>query len=214
MTRPKYISVTEIFVFYGITHLVIWGGEKIRPTALVLALILIGICVASNKYHGDSSEKIGLDKKNFWPNFRLTFSIVSPLLLPLLIYGWYHRYEGRWDAWFSFLGYPFWAFAQEYVLLGFLANRWEDVWGENHILIPWINGFLFSLVHFPNPVLMTVTFISGVLFTWIFFKKRHLIPLALAHALFGVGISMALGRIYGIMSVGPSYLSRIGVWPY
>ena len=81
--------------------------------------------------------------------------------------------------------------------------------GPYERLVPWINGFLFSMAHLPNPLLMTVTFVSGVLFTYVFLKERQIIPLALVHAIVGVLLSLNFGSIKAIMSVGPGYTTRL-----
>lgn len=213
-TNPL-ISLAEVALFYGIALLVIWGGkDALHIPALVIAVLLVGICVSSNKFHGDTKERIGFSPDEFWPSLKMISLLAVPLMIPLYVYGWKNRLYWGWDLWFGFLGYPVWGFAQEYALLGFVGNRLEDGLPGRRWLVPWINGFLFAMAHLPNPVLMTVTFISGVLFTHVFFKHRQLLSLALIHALFGIGISLAFSPVYGIMSVGPGYIRRIGQLPY
>ncbi len=46
-------------------------------------------------------------------------------------------------------------------------------------------GIAYSLVHLPDPVLMLVTAGAGILWTWLYFRYRSLIPLALSHAFLG-----------------------------
>lgn len=213
MTRNQIISWSEVALFYGLAQFVIWAGGKWRPSALLIAVMLLIICVASNKFHRDTAQRIGLTLENFWPAMRLLLPWALPVLAALLIYGWSKRYAMEWNLWFVFLGYPIWGFAQEYTLLGFVANRLEDGLPEKQGLVPWLNGFLFSLAHLPNPVLMLATFISGVLFTSVFFRRRNLLAPALIHALVGVAISLAFADIHGIMSVGPGYSRRLGTLP-
>ncbi len=208
--RPRWISIGEIALFYGLAEWIIWFGGALRPTILVVAVIIIGLCIASNQYHGDSRERIGLGRGTFWPAMKLALPITLPFALPLIFLAFYRESFAAWNWKFSFFGYPFWGFAQEYALLGFLANRWEDGLPGRQRLIPWLNGLLFSLAHAPNPVLMTVTFVSGVLFTALFFRRRNLLAYALLHAVFGILINLAFGHIHGIMSVGTSYTRRIG----
>ncbi len=207
---PRWVSIAEVLIFYSLAQILIWGPWKFRPPILLVAFLMVGICIFSNWFHGDTQEKIGLAKENFIPNLKLVAPVTLVCLIPIIIPGWGKKPLEGWDFWFAALGYPIWGFAQEYALLGFVANRLEEGLPSHPRLVPWINGFLFSMTHLPNPLLISLTFILGVLFTHIFFKKRHLIPLALAHALFGVGLSIAFGDIKGIMSVGPGYLLRMG----
>lgn len=206
----RLIGVLEITVFYSFTHFIIWKGEKVRPTILIIAVLLVGLCVLSNWYHGDSLERIGLAKRHFWPSLKRTALITGPFFIGLLLLARGKEFRTEWSWWFSLLGYPVWAFAQEYALLGFIANRLEDALSNHRHMVPWINGLLFALVHTPNPALMSVTFVSGVLFTHLFFWRRHLVSLAFVHALFGIALNLAFSDINGVMSVGPAYLHRIG----
>src|SRR5262245_1729153 len=122
MINP-WISLAEVFFFYTGILFVMWGGEAWRPTILVAAFILVCICFLSNKYHGDTKERIGLSVGNTGKSLKLLLPWALPLLLVLFAMGWKNRYDTDWDLWFSWIGYPIWGFAQEYVLLGFLANR-------------------------------------------------------------------------------------------
>jgi len=209
-TISRWVSLAEVALFYLFAEWVIWFGGRFRPTILVVAVIMIVICMASNRFHGDSRERIGFDNALFWPALKSALPYALPVMVPLLFLLLQRPNFTTWNWKFSFFGYPFWSFAQEYVVLGFMANRFEDGLPSHRRLIPWINGFLFSIAHLPNPILMTATFISGTLFTYLFFKKRNLLAYALLHALFGILITMAFGHIHGSMSVGTSYTRRLG----
>lgn len=212
--RSAWISLLEVVLFYALAEWVIWFGGRFRPTILVVALIMIALCIASNRFHGDSLARIGLKMDTFWPALKMALPITVPFMIPLVILLWQRESFAAWNWKFSFFGYPFWSFAQEYTLLGFLANRLEDGLPNHKRMIPWINGLLFSLAHAPNPMLMTVTFVSGVLFTALFFRQRNLLAYALLHAVFGILINLSFGWIHGSMSVGTSYSRRLGnVYP-
>lgn len=208
--RVRLLSAIEVAAFYTLALVTIWGGARIRPSIVPMALLLVGVCVASNVLHGDGRRRIGFSASEFWPCARAVAIVSVPLLVPLSYFAWKNRFWAPWNSVFAVAGYPVWSFAQEYAVLGFVTNRLEDALGEASPLIPWINGFLFSFAHLPNPVLMSVTFVSGVLFTAIFRRHRHLLPIAFAHAAFGLGISLALSTVNGVMSVGPGYHLRVG----
>jgi membrane protease YdiL (CAAX protease family) len=204
------LSLFEVFLFYCFVQILIWQPLGWRPPILVAGFVMVGFCLFSNRWHGDSLERVGLSNKKFWPCFKLIAPLSGVLFVPVLILAIGKKPLEGWDFWFSVFGYPLWAFAQDYALLGFVANRLEEGFRAHRGLVPWANGFLFSLAHAPNPVLMSATFLAGVIFTFVFLKERHLIPIAFVHALFGVGLSFACGQREGLMSVGPGYLSLIG----
>jgi hypothetical protein len=212
--RVRWISIGEVTLFYALAEWIIWFGGALRPTILIVAVIMVSLCVLSNWFHGDSRERIGLDKESFWPTVKLAYPITLPFLLPLIFLISQRGSFATWDWRFSFFGYPLWGFAQEYTTLAFIANRLDDGLLGRRRLIPWINGFLFSLAHAPNPMLMTVTFLSATLFTALYFRRRNLVAYALLHAVFGILINLSFGHIHGIMSVGTAYSRRMGnVYP-
>jgi hypothetical protein len=209
----RWMALAEVIFFYAMVQVVIWGGGRFRPGTLFLALALVALCIGSNLLHGDSRERVGLDPKHFWPCLRLVALVAVPVAIPLFLVGITKRFYWPWDLPFALAGYPVWGFAQEYALLGFVNNRLEDGMGGYENLLPWVNALLFSLAHLPNPILMTATFAAGMASTLIFRRHRHLVPIALGHALVGTGISLAFANINGSMSVGPGYLWRVGTPP-
>ena len=203
----------EVVIFYFLVHLVIWGSVWFHPPVLIVAVVMVGICVFSNHRHNDSKEKIGLTRKDFTPALVKLMPIGIPIALVLVVIGWGKGPQGgEWGFFFILLGYPVWSFAQEYALLGFVANRLEDGFPRRKWLVPWTNGLLFSMAHLPNPLLMPITFISGVYFTWLFQRHRNLFAIAIIHALIGILFNWATIDMKGLMSVGPAYLTRTGGW--
>lgn len=219
MRGNRWVALIEVAAFYSLALAVIWGGEGRRPTLLVLAALAVALCVFSNRWHKDSAARLGLTANQFFPALKRLAIVAVPLAIPLYAMAAMKGFQGDWNLWFSVLGYPVWGFAQQYVLLAFMANRLEEGFSSDGKsrnisvrLVPWVNGFLFAAIHYPNPILMTATAIAGVLFTSVFLRHRNLYAPALIHALFGVGLSFAFGDIYGSMTVGPGYFYRVGIF--
>lgn len=200
--------------FFALALTAEWGGDWVDRIKLVIIVLLVGLCVFSNRRHRDSKERIGLRGAHFFPAFGLALIVTLPLMVPLFIVGLHKRLYWPWDLAWAMAGYPVWGFAQEYALLGFVNNRLEDALPGHPALVPWLNGFLFSMCHLPNPVLMAFTFVAGNVFTLIFRRHRNLFAIALVHALMGIAISLAFADINGVMSVGPGYGTRIGEPPF
>jgi len=207
---PRWLSMVEVAAFYSLAMFIIWAGDNFRPTILLAALIMVALCVGSNILHEDGRERIGFNSSQFLPCLGWAALVTIPVVVPLAFLAAKARFFWPWNLAWSLAGYPLWGFAQQYTLLAFVNNRLEDALPGREALLPWINGFLFSMAHLPNPVLMFFTFVAGVAFTAIFRRHRHLIPLALAHAIVGVAISLAFANINGVMSVGPGYGIRAG----
>lgn len=205
MTRRT--ALLEVAAFYGLILAAIWGGQRLGLSGQVWigAVLLMGAAIFSNRRHGDSRERLGLSPGWLKPSMRSTIKMAGPILLVLALWAVFSPPPPLRKLVFWILGYPLWAFAQEYALLAFAANRLRDGLGGRPRLIALVNGVLFAAIHFPNPMLMVACLLSGAAFTWIFLKTPHLVPPALAHALGGALLSWIFLSQYNAMMVGPAF---------
>jgi len=69
-------------------------------------------------------------------------------------------------------------------------------------------GTLFAALHWPNPVLIPLTFAGGAAMSFLFLRQRNILPLALGQAILGLLISWAFPVAWHhAMRVGPGYLT-------
>lgn len=204
MGRPALI---EVAAFYGLILVAIWGGQRwgLSGQVWIGAVLLMGAAVYSNRRHGDSQERLGLSVRWLKSSAVSLMKVAGPPLVVLALWAAFSPPPSLKKLVFWALGYPLWAFAQEYALLAFAANRLRDGLGDRPRAIALANGLLFAIIHFPNPLLMTACLLSGVAFTWIFLKTPHLVPPALAHALGGALLSWIFLNQYNAMMVGPAF---------
>ncbi|PYU10848.1 MAG: hypothetical protein DMG29_16790, partial [Acidobacteria bacterium] len=73
---------------------------------------------------------------------------------------------------------------QEVALQSLLNNRLMAL-VENRWLSSLLAGAIFGALHWPNPVLVPVTFVGGVGMAWLFAQQRNIIPLAVGQAILG-----------------------------
>src|SRR5207245_2894584 len=73
---------------------------------------------------------------------------------------------------------------QEVALQSLLNNRLMAL-VENRWLSSLLAGAIFGALHWPNPVLVPVTFVGGVGMAWLFAQQRNIIPFAVGQALLG-----------------------------
>ena len=60
-------------------------------------------------------------------------------------------------------------------------TRRIETFMDNPITIAAASATLFSLIHFPNPVLMVLTWVGGFYWTYSFLNSPNLYALALSH---------------------------------
>src|SRR5436309_5169589 len=75
-----------------------------------------------------------------------------------------------------------WGFVQQYVLQSFINRRAQIVWQKGLRSVV-LTAFVFSFLHFPNPWLMLVTFIGGLVWAFAYQRAPNLFALAISHSL-------------------------------
>jgi hypothetical protein len=104
-------------------------------------------------------------------------------------------------------GYVIWAFVQEFLLLDFVLLRLLRLLPDRKAAVLAATG-LFALAHLPNPILTPVTLFWGFAACLLFLQYRNVYTLAMAHAIFGICISITVpGPIDHNMRVGLGYLT-------
>lgn len=98
-----------------------------------------------------------------------------------------------------------WAFVQQAGLQTFLTRRMQAIF-----ISPWLvsgaTALTFALIHFPNPVLVPLTFAAGAFWSWSFQRAPNLYALALSHAWLAIAARYCLpvAWTHGLR-IGPGY---------
>lgn len=99
-----------------------------------------------------------------------------------------------------------WAFAQQFLLQSFFFLHLEYLLrsGRRAVIAA---ALLFSSAHVPNPVLVPVTLVGGLILSEVFRRHRTLYPLALAHALVALALAISVPEtVLHDMRVGLGYI--------
>jgi len=99
-----------------------------------------------------------------------------------------------------------WAFAQQFLAQSFFFLHFEDLLrsGRRAVLA---TALLFSSAHIPNPVLVPVTLVGGLILSEVFRRNRTLYPLAVAHALVALSLAISVPEtVLHDMRVGIGYI--------
>jgi membrane protease YdiL (CAAX protease family) len=73
---------------------------------------------------------------------------------------------------------------QQIALNSYLTNRLLGAM-SSPAPVSLLTGILFAALHWPNPVLVPLTFIGGVVMAWLFARERNIIPLAIGQGILG-----------------------------
>ena len=114
----------------------------------------------------------------------------------LLAYGWIAgRLPLRATFWMTLVLYPFWGLAQQFALQVLFHRNIRLAFGARAWTIP-MTGTVFALAHLPQGRLMLLTFVVGLLFSWIWASRDgSLWPIAIAHGWLGaLAYYLVLGR--------------------
>lgn len=80
--------------------------------------------------------------------------------------------------------YPVWGLAQQFALQALIARNLRGLI-QKQGAVALCAGTIFSLAHFPNFMLMALTFPAGVVFTWMFSKYRNMWAIGVLHGILG-----------------------------
>jgi hypothetical protein len=209
--KPGILAFENLLEAAGFTFIVgvyIWRWQLGEPnTWLIFPIWLILSWIA----HRDAPKTLGWRADNLWPATRraaiiFALFIVALCTIGLALGGW-HRVllsslEPR-----RFLSYFAFCVLQEVGLQSLVMNRLLGALRKEWIAAL-IGGAFFAALHWPNPVLVPLTFLGGTVMCWLFARERNIIPLAVGQAILGslVWWAFPVAWHHG-MRVGPGFYS-------
>ena len=204
----RRLALPEAFAFTLFAMAYIW---RLQSTAFNSWIVFPVWLVISFALHGDTPKTLGWRADNLWPASRRTAVVLGVFILAIssvgLFLGASHRLPAHLIEPHRFAGYFAFCLLQEVGLQSFLMNRLLAAL-RKPIPAVLIAGTLFSLLHWPNPVLVPLTFIGGSVFCWLFARERNIIPLTIAQAILGSIVWWAFPLAWHhSMRVGPGFYS-------
>ena len=209
-TAIRFLAATEIVAILGVIFLIIWVVVPMRLPRLDLGLrVLVGVLLLGSPWlHHDSLDRLGLRFDNFWKAMGRVLPIslvVGCLALGAGVY--LKSIDPPRNIAVDLAEYFAWAIAQQFALQSVILRRLEDVGLRGSA--PLAAATLFSLVHTPNPGLLILTFLGGLLWCSTFRRHPNLVAVALSHAILAVVVVSALPpEATGGYRIGPAYLEK------
>ncbi len=164
------------------------AAGRTKFIVLIPAALALALAIGSHILRGENLRDLGFRLDNFLQALRLLAApmvAVGILCAALgIIFGtrpdpfrWHPERQLAGQLALGFL----WGLVQQYALQSFINRRAQIIWhkGVPSVLL---TAFIFALLHFPNPWLMVVTFIGGLVWCAVYQRAPNLFALAASHA--------------------------------
>ena len=176
-----------------------WSSWTVFPVWLAASFVI----------HRDTPKTMGWRADNLWSATKRAVVIFAPciggLCLAGILLGAWHRAVTHLFMPKHFFGYMAFCLLQQVGLNSYLTNRLLGATGSpaRGALLA---GTIFAALHWPNPVLIPLTFIGGAAMAWLFAHDRNIIPLAVGQGILGTLVWWAFPVAWHhAMRVGPGY---------
>jgi hypothetical protein len=179
------VELVEPLAFTGFVAWYIW---QLQAAFFYSWLVFPVWLLASFLYHRDTPKTMGWRADNLWlatKKSAIVFAtcIVGVVLMGSLLGAWLrpvpHLIVPR-----HFFAYMAFCLLQQVGLNSYLTNRLLGGTGSP-ASASLLAGMLFAALHWPNPVLVPLTFIGGTAMAWLFARERNIIPLAIGQGILG-----------------------------
>lgn len=205
-TSWRVLTLIEALGLAGYIGWYIWNLQGTKPNSWIVFLVWLMVSMVS---HGDTPKTLGWRADNLWPATRqglLIFgAFVAATLMAAFWFGAFQHAPLRLIQVRHALNYAAFCLLQQVALNSYLTNRLLFAF-EAKLPAAVVAGAVFAALHWPNPVLVPLTFVGGVTMSWLFARERNILPLAAGQAVVGTLVWWALPVAWHHgMRVGPGY---------
>jgi hypothetical protein len=188
---------------------ILWFIWRLQFTARWTWMVFVVWLTASFLIHRDTPKTLGWRADNLWPATKQALIGFGTMLVGLAVAGL--ALGGSWHlppnltSWHRLWTYSAFSLLQQVVLNSLVQNRMLSL-VQKDWAAALLTGAIFAACHWPNPVLVPLTFVAGTAMAWMFGHVRNIIPLAIGQALLGSLVWWAFPVAWHHhMRVGPGY---------
>jgi len=202
----RFLTFFEILAFAAFVAWYIW---QLQACCFHAWLVFPVWLLASLALHRDTSKTIGWRADNLWSATKRSAAFFVPCIAALCLAGTLlgalHRPAEHLLVPKHFFGYMAFCLLQQVGLNSYLTNRLLAVM-VSPTASSLLAGTIFAALHWPNPLLIPLTFIAGVAMAWLFARDRNIIPLAIGQGILGTLVWWAFPVAWHhAMRVGPGF---------
>lgn len=205
-SAKRWSCLLEALGFAGFVGWYIWKlQDEVLRTWWVIPVWLVLSFVARR----DTTKTLGWRADNFWAATKRAFWFFAPSSLLICVVGLFlgmlHRVPTHFLEPRKFGGYFAFCLLQQVGFNSLVTNRLLTAF-EKPAPAALAAGVIFGVLHWPNPVLVPLTFIGGAAMAWLFATERNILPLTIGQAILGALVWWAFPLAWHhSMRVGPGY---------
>jgi len=202
----QIFTLIEGFVFAAFIGWFIWRLQFSHPHSWIVFPVWL---VLSFLIHRDTPKTLGWRADNLKPATQQAAIFFGVCIIAICAAGLYlgaiHRLPAHLLDPRRFFGYFSFCLLQQIALNSYLMDRFLYA-VESPLAAASCASVIFALLHWPNPVLVPLTFVGGFAMCWLFARERNILPLTLGQAILG-GLAWWAFPIawHHSMRVGPGY---------
>ena len=205
---PRRRDLLELISAYALILAVIWTPT---PTQRILYWLAVVVVIGITVLRHEKLNSLGLaPTETLRPFWIVAAALVLALAAALAArqFGTLHGlpHVGHLSARPPVVGYLIWSFVQEFLVQVFVLTRLIRLLPRRSLAIA-AAALLFAIAHIPNPVLIGLTLIWGLIAGRFFLRYRNLYALGLAHGILGLCVAVTVpDAMHHHMRVGLGYL--------
>ncbi len=208
MTAPalRFLCFIEALAFCAYVGWYIWQLESSNWSSWIVFPVWL---IASIVVHKDTPKTLGWRADNLWNAAKRSAMLFLPSILVIcavaVAFGGMHRSLNHLLVPKRLFGYLAFCLLQQVGLNSYLTNRLLAA-RDSPVLASLVAGTIFAALHWPNPVLVPLTWIGGIAMSWLFARERNILPLTIGQGILGTLVWWAFPTAWHhAMRVGPGF---------
>lgn len=205
----RWLALADVIL---LPAFILWFIWQLQFTARWTWIFFVVWLSVSFLLHHDTPKTLGWRADNLGPatvQALVVFGVMAAILvvIGLALGALRHPLVGQF-SWRRLEAYFAFCVLQQVALNSLLHNRVSSLL-RNEWIAAGLTGLIFAACHWPNPVLVPLTFVGGAAMAWMFGRVRNIIPLVLGQVLLGMLVSWAFPMSWHHhLRVGPGYYTK------